>query len=108
MKKLTVILLILMTLVFNIFITTTAFAENMFKEGTYSISDFNFSKDSLYYIQNVSNDRAYAIVFDEELIATQVLYLTPKSPKYNLVPLTDKHRIVIVGDGQVYIDKWTQ
>lgn len=105
MKKFTIIILILITLIFSTFTTTPAFAQNVFKEGSYRISDFNPSKDGLYYVQNVSDSGAYAIVFNESLIATQVLYLESKSSKYNFLPLTSEHRVVIVGDGQVYIDK---
>ncbi|WP_346931196.1 hypothetical protein [Clostridium sp.] len=108
MKKFTIILLVLVTLIFSTSITTPAFAENLFKEGFYRISDFNPSKDGFYYVENVSSDGVYIIIFNENLIATQVLYLEPKSRKYNLVPLKPEHRIIIVGNGQVYIDTGIQ
>jgi hypothetical protein len=108
MKKFTAILLILVTLIFSASITTTAFAENVFKEGFYRISDFNLSEAGSYYVENVSTTNIYVIVFNENLIATQILYLEPKSPKYNLVPIKSEHRVVVVGDGQVHIDAVTQ
>jgi len=104
MKKFTIILLILVTLIFNTSISTPAFAANVFKEGFYRISDFNPSEGGSYHVQNISDKGVYVIVFNENLIATQILYLEPKSPKYNLVPITPAHRVVIVGDGQVHID----
>ncbi|HAK43210.1 MAG TPA: hypothetical protein DCM59_11555 [Clostridium sp.] len=104
MKKFTIVLLILVILIFSASISTPAFAQNVFKEGFYRISDFNPSKDGSYYVQNISDKGVYVIVFNENLIATQILYLEPKSPKYNLVPITPAHRVVIVGDGQVNID----
>jgi hypothetical protein len=108
MKKFTIILLILVTLIFSTSISTPAFAANVFKEGFYGISDFNHSKDGSYHVQNISNKVVYVIVFNENIIATQILYLEPKSPKYNLVPITPAHRVVIVGDGQVNIDAVTR
>ena len=108
MKKFTIILLILVTLIFSTSISTPAFAANVFKEGFYRISDFNPSKEGLYHVQNISTKGVYIIIFNENLIATQVLYLEPKSRKYNLVPLKPEHRIIIVGNGQVYIDAGTQ
>jgi len=105
MKKFTVILLILVTLIFSASITTTAFAENVFEEGFYRISDFNPSSDGSYYVKNISTSSVYVIIFNENLIATQILFLEPKSVKYNLVPLKPEHRVVVVGDGQVHIDK---
>jgi len=107
MKKFTIILLILVILIFSTAITTPAFAQNVFKEGFYRISDFNHSQDGLYHVQNISAKGVYVIIFNENLIATQILYLEPKSPKYNLVPLKPEYRIIIVGDGQVHIDKGT-
>ena len=108
MKRFTIILLILVTLIFSTAITTPAFAENLFKEGFYEISDFNPSKDGFYHAKNISTNGIYLIIFNEKFIATQVLYLEPKSLQYNLVPLTSEFRVIIVGDGQVHIDSGTQ
>ncbi|WP_346931195.1 hypothetical protein [Clostridium sp.] len=108
MKKFTIILLVLVTLIFSTSITTPAFAENLFKEGLYRISAFNPSKDGFYHAKNISTNGVYIIIFNEKLIATQVLYLGPKSLQYNLVPLTSEYRILIVGDGQVHIDTGAQ
>ena len=108
MKKFTIVLLILVTLIFSTSVSTPAFAANVFKEGFYRISDFNPSKEGLYHVQNISTKGVYIIIFNENLIATQILYLEPKSPKYNLVPITPAHRVVIVGDGQVNIDAGAQ
>ncbi|GAA0770067.1 hypothetical protein GCM10008908_12320 [Clostridium subterminale] len=108
MKRFTIILLILVTLIFSTSITTPAFAENLFKEGFYEISDFNPSKNGFYHAKNISTNDIYIIIFNEKLIATQVLYLGPKSLQYNLVPLTSEHTVIIVGDGQVHIDTGTR
>lgn len=108
MKKFTTILLILMTLVFSTFIATPAFAQNVFKEGIYRLSDFIPAKDNSYFAQNISSEGSdYLIVVDEKLSVLQVIRLDPKSPKYNLVPLKPEYRVVIFGDGQLFI-KGTQ
>ena len=104
MKKFTIVLLILVALIFSTSISTPAFAANVFKEGFYRISDLNHSKDGFFHVQNISDKVVYVIVFNENITATQILYLEPKSPKYNLVPITSAHRLVIIGDGQVHID----
>ena len=104
MKKFTIILLILVTLIFSTSITTPAFAENLFKEGFYRISDFNPSKDGSYHVENMSSYSVCVIVFNENNINTQVLYLEPKSSRHYLVSLKSEYKIVIVGDGEVHID----
>ena len=77
----------------------------MFKEGIYTVSDFVFPEGDTYYVQNISpSDIAYVIVLDENLIAIQVLRLDPKSQKYNLVPLKPENKVIIAGNGQVYIN----
>jgi len=47
----------------------------VFEEGFYRISDFNPLSDGSYYVENVSTSSAYVIIFNENLIATQVLFL---------------------------------
>jgi len=104
MKKFTMTLLILVTIIFSTSITTYASPRNIYKEGFYQISDFNPSKDGSYHVENISAYSAYVIVFNENDIKTQLLYLEPKSPRHYLVSLKSEYKIVIVGDGQVHID----
>jgi hypothetical protein len=109
MKKSIPILLVLMILIFTTFIATPAFAANTFKEGVYKSSDFNFSANETYIVQNISQtDSVYLILFDENQLIIQSIRLEPKSAKYNLIPLKPDYRIVIVGNGEVFIDKGTQ
>jgi hypothetical protein len=109
MKKFATILLILMTLVFSTFITTPAFAANTFKEGVYKSADFNFSANETYIVQNISPTYSvYLTLYDENQLIIQSIRLEPKSAKYNLIPLKPDYRIVIVGNGEVFIDKGTQ
>ena len=109
MKKITTMLLILMTLVFGTFIVTPAFASNTFKEGVYKAADFNFSANETYIIQNISSTYSvYITLYDENQLIIQSIRLEPNSDKYNLIPLKPEYRIVIVGNGEVFIDKGTQ
>jgi len=109
MKKFTVILLILITLVLSTFASTRVFSENIFTEGVYKATDFNISPNESYIVQNVSaNDSVFLTLYDENQVIIQSIRLEPKSAKYNLIPLKPDYRIVIVGNGQIFIDKGTQ
>jgi len=109
MKKSIPILLVLMILIFTTFIATPAFAANVFKEGVFKAADFNFSPNETYIVQNISQtDSVYITLFDENQLIIQSIRLEPKSAKYNLIPLKPDYRIVIVGNGEVFIDRRTQ
>ncbi|MVX64965.1 hypothetical protein GKZ28_14825 [Clostridium chromiireducens] len=103
MKKLILLLLISIFLLFNL--TLSASAANLFKEGIYKASDFNFSPENTYSVQNVSpKDSVYILLFDENQLQLQSIRLSPQSGKYNLLPLKPDYRIAIVGKGDVFID----
>lgn len=104
MKKFFAVFFILLALSFNTINVIPASAANTFKEGIYKAADFNFSPDNLYSVQNISAiDDVYLQLFDENQIIIQAIRLTPNSPKFNLISLKPTYRIVIVGNGQVYI-----
>ncbi len=109
MKKFTVILIILITLILSTFASTRVFAENIITEGVYKATDFNISPNESYIVQNVSaNESVFLTLYDENQVIIQSIRLEPKSAKYNLIPLKPDYRIVIVGNGQIFIDKGTQ
>lgn len=104
MKKLTV-LSIFIFLLFNIIAIAPTLAATSFKEGIYQVSDLNISQGNNYTIQNTSDkDSIFMIIFDENQHELQSIHLSPKSIKYNLIPLEPSYRIVIVGTGEVSID----
>lgn len=106
MKRFTILLLFLICLSFNVFQITSAAQTNIFKEGVYKASDFNLSSDNLYSVQNLSdNQGVYLLIFDENLIGLQYIRIPPKSQKYNMVPLKATYRLVIIGEGEAFIDK---
>ena len=105
MKKFNMLFLLLICLSFTISNVSPAFAANVFKEGVYKLSDFNLSKDNIYNIQNTSvNSGVFVAIFDENQVVLQTIKLDPKSEKYNLLPLNPTDRIMIIGDGDVFID----
>ncbi|NRT89460.1 hypothetical protein [Clostridium beijerinckii] len=102
MKKFILIFLISIFLLFNL--TSSAFADNIFKEGVYKAADFNFSAENTYSVQNVSQkDSVYILLYDEDQLQIQSIRLGPNSGKYNLLPLKPDYRIAIVGNGDVFI-----
>lgn len=105
MKKLITLALILICLSFNIITITPTFAANIFKEGVYKPSDLNFSPNNLYTVQNISSTNGvYVAIFDDKnIFTTQSVKLDPNSLKYKLLPLNSTDKIMIVGDGDVYI-----
>lgn len=104
MKKFFTIFVILLSLSLNIINVIPVSAANTFKEGVYKAADFNFSPANLYSVQNISaTDDVYLQLFDENQIIIQSIRLTPKSEKFNLISLKPTYRIVIVGNGEVYI-----
>lgn len=97
-------LLVLICLIFNIIKATPAFAVNVFTEGVYKTADFNFSPNNVYNVQNISANRSvFVLIFDENQLAIQSIRLDPQSSKYNLLPLKPNYRILIVGNGEVFI-----
>ena len=104
MKKYTILFLIFLCLLFNMISVTPVFAATSFKEGVYKAADFNFSQDNVYNVQNISSDHSvYVLLYDENQLGIQSIRLEPNSAKYNLRPLKPNYRIVIVGNGEVFI-----
>lgn len=103
MKKFILLFSISIFLLFNL--TLSTFAANIFKEGVYKAADFNFESENTYSVQNISQkDNVYVLLFDENQLQMQAIRLGPQSKKYNLLPLKPDYRIVIVGNGDVFID----
>ncbi len=104
MKKFTILFLISLLLFFNMMIVTSFAQANIFKEGFYKVSDYNFSPTALYDIQNVSiNDRVYVMIFDGNQNLQQSIRLKSQSSKYKLIALQPEYRIVVVGNGEISI-----
>lgn len=103
MKKIISISLISLSLLFCVSPQLVS-AVNIFEEGVYKATDFNFSSDNKYIVQNVSKENtAFIQVFDENQNLLQSIHLSQNSDKYNLLPLKPDYRIVIVGKGNVFI-----
>lgn len=108
MRKSTPLLVFLICLLFNIITATPSptFAVNIFKEGIYRTSDFNFSLNNLYTIKNISpTDGVYVAIFNENHNPIQSVKLVPKSLSYRLLPLKPTDRVMIIGGGEVFISE---
>lgn len=104
MKKFT-ILLLLICFSFSLTQAKATYGSNIFNEGVYRLSDFNFSPNNIYTIQNTSSTGGvFVAIFDENQVVLQTIKLGPNSDKYNLLPLRPTDRIMIIGDGEVFID----
>ncbi len=105
MRKCSVLVIVLLCLLFGIIKPIQVCAVNNFKEGVYKAVDLNFSPNSTYFIQNISNrDSIRVFIFDENQFEIQSIQLEPTPRRYNLVPLKPEYRIAIVGKGEAYID----
>ncbi|WP_026886007.1 hypothetical protein [Clostridium beijerinckii] len=105
MRKHSALVMILLCLLFGMFKPIQVYAVNNFKEGVYKAVDLNFSPNSTYFIQNISNtDSIRVFIFDENQLEIQSIQLEPTQRRYNLVPLKPEYRIALVGKGEAYID----
>jgi len=86
MKKFTLLFLVFLCLSFNI-VSVALAAETSFNEGIYKLSDFNFSPDNLYSIENATKtDTSLVLIYDENQLIIQSIALKPDSPK--IAPIT--------------------
>ncbi|MBL4931183.1 hypothetical protein [Clostridium paridis] len=104
MKKLIILFFTCLCISFNISTLAPNAAPNSLKEGIYKLSDLPPSKNRVYTCQNISKKESVLVVlFDDHQIAIQGIRLDPSSTKYNLLPMKDDYRLVILGKGEVYI-----
>ncbi|AYE35718.1 hypothetical protein [Clostridium septicum] len=103
MKKFIWTILIIFTLSSTCFFKPV-YAINLFKEGIYKVSDFNPPQEDKYTVQNSSSENSVLIqVYNNNLLLIQSIKLIPSSEKYKLIELLPDYKIVIIGDGEVYI-----
>lgn len=87
------------------FIAPTNIDSNVLKEGIYNLVDFGMLfNDKTYMVQNISKENdSYISVFDNNFNLLQFIKLLPQCAKYTLAALKSNYKIVILGDGDVYI-----
>lgn len=78
---------------------------NVFKEGIYNLNSYGaFLQNKIYGVQNISKDKtSYIIIFDYNFVTLQSIKLAPLCTRYTLNPLKSSYKIVIIGDGDIYI-----
>jgi len=105
MKKFTILLLIFLCLTFNVIGLKPAFAvAATFKEGIYTLADFNGSPDTVYTIKNVSKTNGVRVfIYNEDYVNMQIMKLEPNSIKIDTIPLQANYTLIVVGYGEVTI-----
>lgn len=105
MRRFIKVFLIILCLSFNIVTSKSAFAvSNVFKQGIYTLADFNVSDTGIFTIQNVSTTEGmYLFIFDENQVTMSSLRLVPSIQKLDTIPIKSNYTILIVGKGEVYI-----
>ena len=105
MKKFTILLLIFLCLSFNIIGLKSAFAvAATFKEGIYTLTDFNISPNNVYTIKNISKANGVSVfIFNEDYVNMQIMKLEPNSIEIDTIPMQAKYILIVVGYGEVTI-----
>lgn len=105
MKKIIISFLIFLGVFFNTIPLKTVFAvEASFKEGIYSLADFNISSDNIYAVNNISKtDRVFVLIFDKDYTPIQHIRLEPYSLNIDTIPMEPEYLLVVTGNGEVTI-----
>jgi len=105
MKKITILLLIFLCLLFDIIGLKPAFAvATTFKEGMYTFADLDVSPGNAYTIKNVSlKDSVRILIYDEDHKDMQTIKLEPNSIEINAITIQPNYIIVVAGNGEVTI-----
>lgn len=105
MKKVAILILIFLCLIFNVNGLKYACAvDSTFKEGIYTITDLNLSPDTVYTIKNVSKSKAVGVfIYDEDYVNMQFIKLGPDSIKKDTIPMQANYIFIVVGDGEITI-----
>ncbi|MEO2565120.1 hypothetical protein ABHA59_14575 [Clostridium tertium] len=105
MKKFFYTLLIFLCLSFNIAKAQPPIYTNIFNQGVYRVNSIIevLGKD-LSSIQNISSEKSiYFLLVDENQSVIQALQMEPNSPKYDLHKLQPNFKIILIGEGSVFL-----
>lgn len=104
MKKCVAIFSVVLFILFNILIVSSAAQPQSYKQGIYTEQQLNLNPSTAHTIRNSSsNEYAFVIIFDSNQIVQQIIQLEPKSENYNLEALLPGYVIVIVGKSDIII-----
>lgn len=102
MKKIFILFIISLLLLFYVFTATSLAQVEELKEGVYKAKDLNLLINRTYDVQNISaNEDIFMLIFDGNENLQQSLRLKAKSQKYKLLPFREDYKILIVGSGEV-------
>ncbi|WP_300385717.1 hypothetical protein [Clostridium sp.] len=106
MKKVIYFTLLCILLNCNIVNANPQVESNILKEGVYSVSNIIESLGNIHYVQNIStNDSIYFALLDENKSVIQTLKMKPNSNKYMLSDLEPNYKIIVLGDGEIFLSK---
>ncbi len=105
MKKFIALFSIFLCLSFNIIELKPTFAvATTFKEGIYTLADFNGSPDNAYTIKNVSKTNGVSVfIYNKDYANMQIIKLEPDSKKIDTIPMQTDYMLIVVGYGEITI-----
>lgn len=105
MKKFFYTLLIFLCLNFNIAKAQPQVYTNIFNQGVYRVDTIiKTLGGNLSNIQNISSDKnIYFLLVDENQSVIQALKIEANSPKYELHRLEPNYKIILIGEGSVFL-----
>lgn len=107
MKKFIFMLLVSLSLSFNVAATGFQAPSKTLTEGVYNANALGIPLNEINYSQNVSEKGiTYLIIYDEGNTIVQSIKLMPNSRKVQIYPQLDpSYKIIVVGDGSIVLSQ---
>lgn len=107
MKKFIFMLLVSLSLSFNVAATGFQPPSKTLTEGVYNANALGIPLNEINYAQNVSEKgTTYLIIYDESNTIVQSIKLMPNSPKVQIYPQLDpSYKIIVIGDGSIVLSQ---
>ncbi len=104
MKKVIPVFIITLFLNFISIGADPKITSNILKQDVYNVNDIIKILGNIHTAQNISeNESIYFILLDENESVVQTIKMAPNSPKYQLQKLEPNYKIILVGDGSVFV-----
>ncbi|MBU6135443.1 hypothetical protein ABHA59_14570 [Clostridium tertium] len=105
MKKFIFMLLVSLSLSFNVAATGFQPPSKTLTEGVYNANDLGIPLNEINYAQNISEKGiTYFMIYDEGNTVVQAMKLMPNSPKVQIYPqLNPGYKVIVIGDGSIVL-----
>lgn len=105
MKKFIFMLLVSLSLSFNVAATGFQPPSKTLTEGVYNANDLGIPLNEINYAQNISEKGiTYFMIYDEGNTVVQAMKLMPNSPKFQIYPqLNPGYKVIVIGDGSIVL-----